>query len=416
MTATQALCEPPAAGRRRAVGRGARLGVFGDNRDRPIHRWYPFVEGFSADLVAAALDELAPGAMVLDPFGGSGTTALAAAERGYDCAFCEVNPYLAWVADVKVNRSRIAWQSGAAADLVALAEAIRSRAPRAKQRDHPLLVVDARRRYFPDGVAAQVLGALRLAEERCRPEALPLARLAVATSLIPASNMVRRTDLRRRRPGDPPPRAFGPLLAERLLEVAGDVDAAGPSLRGAAVRVGSDVRQLTAVERPVELVVTSPPYLNGTNYCRNTKLELVALGFVEAEEDLAVLRDDSIAAGINTVSSRRSEPGPMAAVEAVAAALDRVAYDRRIPAMVRMYFSDMRRTFAALRASAAGGARFLLDIGDSRFSGVHVPTHELLCDVAALEGWASVRVETIRKRRSYDGSALTQVLLELRAV
>jgi hypothetical protein len=83
--------------------------------------------------------------------------------------------------------------------------------------------------------------------------------------------------------------------------------------------------------------------------------------------------------------------------------------------MVRMYFSDMRQVFACVRSRSRWGARWLLDIGDSRFCGVHVPTHELLCEVAGPEGWERVRMETIRARRSYDGSPLTQVLLELRA-
>lgn len=73
---------------------------------RPFHRWYPFVEGYSADLVERALIEQTADGTVLDPFGGSGTTALAAAMLGRDSVFAEVNPYMAWVADVKVNQSR----------------------------------------------------------------------------------------------------------------------------------------------------------------------------------------------------------------------------------------------------------------------------------------------------------------------
>ena len=95
----------------RQTGPGRKLGVFDDNRARPIHRWYPFVEGYSDELVAECLDEAGSGDLaVLDPFGGSGTTALAASLRGHDSMFCEVNPYLAWVADVKVNVTREAAQ------------------------------------------------------------------------------------------------------------------------------------------------------------------------------------------------------------------------------------------------------------------------------------------------------------------
>jgi hypothetical protein len=47
-----------------------------------------------------------PHGLVLDPFGGCGTTALAAALRGRDAVFAEVNPYLAWIADVKIPLTR----------------------------------------------------------------------------------------------------------------------------------------------------------------------------------------------------------------------------------------------------------------------------------------------------------------------
>ena len=412
----QVLFEAPGGANARLCGAEPRLGVFGDNRRRPIHRWYPFVEGYSADLVRIALGRLVSGGALLDPFGGSGTTALAAAELGYDCLYCEVNPYLAWVADVKVNQSRIASEIGAGDDLRSLADLF-TRGPLPEvDIEHPLVAVDERRGFFPDGVTREVVSALRLAEEHCRSEATGLAKLAIATALIPASNMIRRTDLRKRHPGDPAPQAFLPLVVERLREMSSDIRAAGPSILGVATRVAHDPRYLPSLSLPIDLIVTSPPYLNGTNYCRNTKLELLALGFVSSEQGLAELRLSSVAAGINNISRRRSEPDLISAVEAVATALDKVAYDRRIPAMVRMYFSDMRQVFAAVRRNSRLGASWLLDIGDSRFSGVHVPTPELLCQVAALEGWETVKIERIRSRRSYDGSELTQVLLELTAV
>ena len=91
----------------------------------------------------------------------------------------------------------------------------------------------------------------------------------------------------------------------------------------------------------VDLVVTSPPYLNGTNYCRNTKLELLLLGLIHSENGLMDIRSKSVTAGINNVSKRIREPDVIAEVEEVATQLDECAYDVRIPRMVRAYFSDM---------------------------------------------------------------------------
>jgi hypothetical protein len=413
MSATQVLFDMPISDGPAAIGR--RLGVFDDNRRKPIHRWYPFVEGYSADLVVSALDEFPEARVILDPFGGSGTTALAAAERGHDCYFSEVNPYLAWVADVKINKARAAVDSDALADLVALATALTSRRLPLADSDHPLIAADRRRGFFPDGVAAVVLGVLQLCEG-CRPEVRDLARLAVATSLIPASNMIRRTDLRKRRSGDPDPAPLLPLIADQLREIVSDVESAGHAIDGRAVHVASDARLLPQLDPLADLIVTSPPYLNGTNYCRNTKLELLSLGFIPDERDLVDLRLAAIAAGINNISKKREAPVVMPMVEEIACRLDEVAYDARIPAMVRMYFSDMRQVAAAVRRSSRLGASWLLDIGDSRFCGVHVPTHELLATTAALEGWHVEGIDPLRSRRSYDGSELTQVLIRMKAV
>lgn len=409
---TQTLFELPPRVQRTSKG----LGVFGDNHGKPFHRWYPFVEGYSADLVRLALDELTPGGVVLDPFGGSGTTALEAALAGVDSVFCEVNPYLAWVADVKVNGSRAAAHTDAADRLRDFAESLerpKGRVPTST--DHPLIVADVRRSFFPPGVAAEAVTLLAMANRHCPREASALARLAVTTSLIPASNMIRRTDLRKRREGEPPPQPLVPLVVERLRMMADDLLVAGGAITGSTSRLAVDARAIPEAAPAVGLVVTSPPYLNGTNYCRNTKLELLALGLVSSEDDLADLRTGSIAAGINNISRRRARPDAIPTVEAIASALDEVAYDKRIPAMVRMYFCDMREVFRCVRRLVPPGVRWLLDIGDSRFSGVHVPTHELLCDVAALEGWDVVDTSTIRSRRSHDGSSLTQVLIEFRA-
>jgi hypothetical protein len=64
---------------------------------------------------------------------------------------------------------------------------------------------------------------------------------------------------------------------------------------------------------------------------------------------------------------------------------------------------------------ASPGSRFLVDIGDSCFAGVHVPTDDLLIGVAIKNGWQYGSTKLLRKRRSYDGSQLRQVLLEFSA-
>lgn len=401
---------------RRGGGSAAHgLGVFGANKTRPFHRWYPFVEGYSADLVELALkDESTPGT-VLDPFGGSGTTALAAAMLGRDSVFAEVNPYMAWVADVKINQSRRVAADSTSGDLRALATELNTALPPADS-EHPLLVADRTRGYFPQGVAEQVVAIGELIDGTLTSGAREVARLALGSSLVPSSNMVRRTDLRKRVPTDKVPENLIETVARHLHWFASDIDEYADAIHGSVKHIAGDVRDQWIEEPEVSVVVTSPPYLNGTNYCRNTKLELLALGFIDSEKDLTSLRVSMISAGINNVSRRRVEADTIECVEQVAQRLDEIAYDARIPTLVRTYFSDMKCALTQVHKHAVKGARMYFDIGDSRYSGIHVPTHDLLRTIAEQVGWEFLDEDVLRTRRSYDGSQLTQVLMHFRAV
>lgn len=77
--------------------------TFSDNTDEPVHRWFRFPAGFSAELVRGVLRAfgVGRGSTVLDPFTGSGTTNVVAKSLGIDSIGVEPHPLLAWVARVK---------------------------------------------------------------------------------------------------------------------------------------------------------------------------------------------------------------------------------------------------------------------------------------------------------------------------
>jgi hypothetical protein len=58
----------------------ARSGTFTDNMKLPVHRWFRYSAGFSADWVKQLIDNKIKNRhfALLDPFAGSGTTLLAA--------------------------------------------------------------------------------------------------------------------------------------------------------------------------------------------------------------------------------------------------------------------------------------------------------------------------------------------------
>ena len=84
--------------------------AFGDNKSQPIHRWVPWIAGYSAAFVDDVITTRLPyrkAALVLDPFCGVGTTLWQAVIRGHNAVGFEINPYPALAARAKLNAPSI---------------------------------------------------------------------------------------------------------------------------------------------------------------------------------------------------------------------------------------------------------------------------------------------------------------------
>ena len=76
--------------------------TFRGGKGSPLHDWYPYLEGYSPEFVNNVIETFAPEARnILDPFCGSGTTALVAALRGGVGYYAEVNPVCQFIIEAK---------------------------------------------------------------------------------------------------------------------------------------------------------------------------------------------------------------------------------------------------------------------------------------------------------------------------
>ncbi|MBI3724008.1 DNA methylase, partial [bacterium] len=402
--------------------------TFAQNRTEAIHRWYPYVEGFSSGFVSRLLAEHPRARSVLDPFAGSGTTPLVASHAGLSCGYCEVNPVMRLAARAKLEAAPALASRGRAGVLEAFRRAGSLEGEiqeRAKAVDlSPLSFTFEKRAFFEEAVLRDLLAAVSWIGGAARGDSAlaDLLRLALASIVVSCSNMKRAADLRYRRGREvhEVERSVARALSGRLACMRDDLVALAETLAeggtlGKATLLSEDARELPLEQAgEIDLALTSPPYLNGTNYMRNSKLELLVLGFIRGESELAALHTRALTAGINGVSRRIAEPARFPEVEAVARKLDRCAYDKRIPALVRAYASDMERVLSRTATLLRPGGALLLDIGDSHFCGVNVPTDELLVALARLSGLRHVGATFLRKRSSNGGAPLKQVLLRFK--
>ena len=128
---------------------------------------------------------------------------------------------------------------------------------------------------------------------------------------LPASRLIRRgdvrfktdTELKRFKVG------FADCVKKQLRLMAHDLRLLQP-LPQTPKLLCDDARLLKCLlPLDIDAVVTSPPYLNGTNYYRNTKLELWFLRSLHTKADLANFRAQTVTAGINDVTvEKAAEP------------------------------------------------------------------------------------------------------------
>lgn len=92
------FCNGTAAGP--TTGRRELL-TFKANRNLGRHGWLRLTPAYSRHLVEQLVEPLTSSDRVLDPFCGTGTTALTCAEKGIRSDTVDVNPFLIWLANAK---------------------------------------------------------------------------------------------------------------------------------------------------------------------------------------------------------------------------------------------------------------------------------------------------------------------------
>lgn len=398
--------------------------TFKGGRLEPLHNWYPYLEGYSPDFVNYLLKQFAPNASrVLDPFSGTGTTPLTASRSGLHAFYCELNPMLQFLTETKtfasslgiVDRESLSSRLDTlATDIEALVSSCRTDAALNKSYTD----IFGKSLFFSEYVFTQILKTRTVIDDlSCTdPTSARFLCIAVLSSLIPASYLIRRGDVRFKTEVElgRGQEELLPTIQRNLKMISADLMRLKP-IANPAMLVSGNARDLENLPRlDIDTVITSPPYLNGTNYFRNTKVELWFLRCLRSPADLSNFRSQAITSGINDVTVGKSIEFSSPSLKALLERLEASAYDARIPRMVATYFSDMRRVFMAVKKHLSSNAIMMIDIGDSSYSNVHVPTHSLLKEVLEEQGFVLEREITLRRRMSRSGFPLSQVLLAAR--
>jgi DNA methylase len=389
--------------------------------------WHRFKEAFPPELIQRVLgEEREIPESCLDPFGGSGTTALASQFLGVSSTTIEVNPFLVDVIRAKVesyDSDLLVRDFGLVCRRAAKAEVDPARHFGALPPSFLEPGAGGERWLFDAEVAAQLARLLSAIEGLKTPSHRRLFMVLVGGLLAEVSNVVvsgkgrryRRDWQERRRPAA----GVMPLFAERAQGAIADVHrfADRPKVRA---EVRHEDARATRSRRMHEIAIFSPPYPNSFDYTDVYNLELWMLGYLRAAEENRELRESTLTSHVQLHRDYAAAPSGSPLLDQTQEqlqALQEDLWNRSIPAMVGGYFADLLLVMAKVRARLREGGRCCIVIGDSRYGGVLVPSAKILAQLIVESGWELCSEEPVRAMRSsaqQGGSNLEEALLILR--
>jgi hypothetical protein len=388
--------------------------TFKGNRKNTRYGWLRLTPAYSLALVDELLADVREGARVLDPFCGTGTTALVCGQRGVDAVTTDINPFLIWLTKVKTasysvgELDRLLRRSRLVLDAIASSGAPLEWIPRIHNIEkwwdtdtlHGLGRAMAAIKRSDGGEGDDDL--LRIAF--CRT-AIERAAVSFGHQSMSFKQRVEEQDA---------------LDAEaRTAELRDTWEQACVSVEDAAATTFLpmqaealllDARQLTdGISREsIARVITSPPYANRMSYIRELRPYMYWLGHLTDAKQAGELDWTAIGGTWGSATSRVAKwqppDGRVVAYEPLAAILAEVAENGKngplLSRYIHKYFYDVVEHIDQLFAVMEPDASAHYIVGNSKFYGTLVPVQDIYASIFDARGFTNVAVRAFRKRSS----------------
>ncbi|WP_270408801.1 DNA methyltransferase [Microbacterium maritypicum] len=392
---------------REALSRNEHM-TFKANMGVGRHGWLRLTPAYGVRLVRERLASMPEGTIVTDPFSGTGTTPLAAAELGLIGQSVDVNPFLVWLGNVKTQNYDVSTPP-LLVDAGAEALAFSRRSSEDDGLWQPSLFKIEK--WWTPG-ALHTLRTLRSYIDKQDGEIRDLLDVAFCRTLIDVSAAAFNHQSMSFK-AEAPTALFDMDDAERarevfLREVASIAESAQFDLAGSATIKQGDSRTGVESLAKADIVLTSPPYCNRMSYIRELRPYMYWMRHLDVASDAGDLDWKAIGGTWGTATSKLNSwaaehPTPvdkdmLPICEAIAA--DGAKNGPLLAAYVHKYHYDMWQHFQAITPQLKSGGVVSYIVGNSTFYGHEVPVHKWYAEMFRALGYEDVQIETIRKRNS----------------
>lgn len=378
---------------------------FSTNTSVPYHQWFKYREGFASELITEliSMSGAQPGECIIDPFCGSGTTNVVSILNGYDTLGLDVNPMSAFITSAKVDHYKQSDLDLAAAYL----ESLKS----FSEHDFKSYYEDIRK-YFNESNFRELVRIKTFLNTLSDSKAKNILLVAFNSIIMDCSDRKRDGNGLKTRPTkvDNVMQIFQSkveLIISDINSIKPNELATGHGVYNTAYELYDEYLKSFSTNKP-GAIIFSPPYANSFDYFESYKLELVFGDYANGMAGINELRKKAVRSFIGASQQTTCDPY----VDMIALEIEnaiplkeketgkRDTRTRKVPNMIRGYFSDMHEVIIQCALTLPSGRRTYIVVDQSAYCGKIVPTDLLLAYFGEQEGFEVGRIIECRKART----------------
>ena len=380
--------------------------TFKYNRHLGRHGWLRLTPAYSVKLVREIIARLPEGSHILDPFSGTATTGVVAGEYGHPSSLFDVNPFLVWLGNVKLQ-TLTCEQAAELRKAVRVVTVHAQSVPRDELRYPQISNIE---RWW-DSETLENLAKLRTSlsellqepkESSCfAPLWVAFARVAIEHSAA-AFNHVSLSFHQA-----PKAHSLHQILFSFASFAESFIDDALAPLNSDGKVYLRDSSEPLPQGLSFDAIVTSPPYPNRISYIRELRPYMFWLRFLTEPREAGELDWQAIGGTWGVATSRLAKWSPIhdCQMPTLAPIVRNIRESgglncELLSIYVDKYFHDIDRHIASVKAALNDNAEVYYVIGNSTFYGIHVPTPELYMESLRSKGFVKINSRPLRKRNS----------------